>query len=198
MDAVRLLALLAALSIGTAALADQAAPASPDTMAAPDTLSATVATDAPDTLAMPAAPAAKPGRPVDRTDKVPRRYPLVALSLSAVFPGGGQLYTQKYLRAAAFAGTIGYCGYHFWREDREMRRLESAAPATRNDSLANAVQYDYHYEGRRGFQWWGIGIWLFSLADAYVDAHLFKFDERSDPAITLRAAPDGIALCARF
>lgn len=198
MDAVRRLTLLAVLVAGTAALADPDAPAPPDSSAAADTLSAPAVTSAPDTLAMPAAPPTKPGRTVDRTDRVPHRYPLVALSLSAVFPGGGQLYTQKYLRAAAFAGAIGYCGYGYWREDREMRRLASAALPTLSDSLANAAQYEYHYGGRRGFQWWGIGIWLFSLADAYVDAHLFRFDERAEPAIVLRAAPDGFALCARF
>lgn len=194
MDAVRLLALLTMLMAGTVALADPAAPALPVATEAPDTL------PAPDLPAAPDAPAARPGRADDRSDKVPHRYPLAALALSAVFPGGGQLYTQKYLRAAAFAGTIGFFGYRFYREDRAMVREVDLASASADSAEFEAHRQSYyrHSDDRRSAMWWGIGIWLFSLADAYVDAHLFKFDERAEPSVTLRAAPDGIALCAKF
>ncbi|HTY09177.1 MAG TPA: DUF5683 domain-containing protein [Candidatus Edwardsbacteria bacterium] len=138
--------------------------------------------------------------PVDRSDKVPHRIPLVAAGLSAVFPGGGQLYTQKYYRAAAFAGTIGYFGYRYYQEDRAMRREFDLARGalTYDDQLAHAYNYDDHYQARRGAFWWGFGIWLFSLADAYVDAHMFRFDDRADPRIVLRAAPAGLALNVKF
>ena len=136
-------------------------------------------------------------KPVDRSDKVPHRYPLVA-ALCSIVPGGGQLYTQKYYRAAAFAGTLGYLGYRYYREDRAMNRELAALPLTLADSLYHSTQYDQHYQARRSAFWWGFGVWLFSLADAYVDAHMFKFDDRAEPRIVLRAAPAGLALSAKF
>lgn len=164
-----------------------------DIQIVPDTL------DTQATSTMPSAPGRKTAKPEDRSDKVPHRYPMAALALSAVFPGGGQLYTQKYFRAAAFAGAIAYFGYGYYREDRAIRRELTETPLTLSDSLAHAANYDFHYESRRGYMWWGIGIWLFSMADAYVDAHMFKFDERAqEPTIGLRATPNSLALSAKF
>ncbi len=204
MDDLRKAAVLAALACAlmpAAALAELEPAAAPDTLAPPDTSAASVVTDAPDQLTMPAAPAAKHGRAVDRSDKVPQRSPMLAMGLSAVFPGGGQLYCQRYLRAAAFAGAIGFFGYGYWREDRAMRDDVAAGNAATDGAalLAHRDSYYRHYDNRRANQWWGIGIWLFSLADAYVGAHLFKFDERAEePAVGLRAAPGGLAFGMRF
>lgn len=125
--------------------------------------------------------AEKPG-----PDQVPRRSPLLAVCLSAAVPGGGQLYTQQYLRAAAFAAGLGYLGYSYRRED-----LAAVGNADQDD-------YNYHDARRRKYKWWFIGIWTLSLADAYVGAHLFKFDQHSEPSLSLQAGPGNLSLVKRF
>lgn len=116
----------------------------------------------------------------------PKRSPLLAVCFSSVFPGGGQLYTQQYLRAAAFAGGLGYLGYCYNREDKA--------------AIGNPVQDDYNYHNarRRKYKWWFIGVWTVSLADAYVDAHMFKFNEHSEPELSLQVTPGSVALVKRF
>jgi len=97
---------------------------------------------------------------------VPRKSPLKAVFFSAVFPGGGQLYTGNYWRAAGFAtveaGLAGAAFYEAWR----MYKAEDQA------------EIDRHYEKQRSLWWWAAGTWALSMADAYVDAHLYKFDEQ--------------------
>ncbi len=121
-----------------------------------------------------------------KEEKKPHRSPLLSVCFSAVLPGGGQLYTQQYLRAVVFAGGLGYLGYCYNREDQA--------------AIGNPIQddYNYHNERRRNYKWWFIGIWTLSLADAYVDAHMFKFDEHSEPELSLQITPWSVALAKRF
>ncbi len=117
---------------------------------------------------------------------VPKRSPALAVALSAVVPGGGQVYTANYLKAGAFAGSLGYLGYRYLKEDR-------AAKA----STSLYEWWDHDWE-RRNYKWWFIGVWLVSLADAYVDAHLYRFDDQAEPELSLRAGPGYAALAWRF
>ncbi len=121
-----------------------------------------------------------------KEEKKPHRSPLLSVCFSAALPGGGQLYTQQYLKAAVFAGGLGYLGYCYNREDQA--------------AIGNLVQddYNYHDQRRRKYKWWFIGIWTLSLADAYVDAHMFKFDEHGEPDLSLQVAPGSVALVKRF
>jgi hypothetical protein len=185
-------ALLGAL-LGPPALAAQTGP---DSIAAQD------AQAEPDTFAAPPVAAGHAAKADDRSDKVPRRIPMVSLALSAAFPGGGQLYTQKYYRAALFGGAIGYCGYRWYDADRQANKLYALSSQATN--LADSAYYFNAYldqvdNNRRSWMLWTVTVWLFSLADAYVDAHMFKFDERAqEPVIGLRATPSSLALSATF
>ncbi len=117
---------------------------------------------------------------------VPRRSPALAVALSGFFPGGGQIYTGNYLKAAAFAAGLGYVGYRYRQEDL-------AAKASTSD-----YEWWNHDWERRKYKWWFIGVWLVSMADAYVDAHLYKFDNQAEPDLSLRAGPGYTALAWRF
>jgi hypothetical protein len=119
------------------------------------------------------------------TFKKPHRSAFLAVSFSAVFPGGGQLYTQNYLKAAGFAGTLGYLGYNWYRYNEDYWASSDA-------------DMDYYYEKRRKYMLWTIGVWLGSLADAYVSAHLYKFNYYSEPRISLAVGQNSVALTGRF
>lgn len=109
------------------------------------------------------------------TSAVQMKSPLKAVFFSAVFPGGGQLYTHNYWKAAVLgateAGLAGAALYEVWRMNR----------ATSQEEI------DSHFETQRSLWWWTAGVWAFSLADAYVDAQLYKFDEQGKVAV--RASP---------
>ena len=121
----------------------------------------------------------------DTTFKKPHRSAFLAVSFSAVFPGGGQLYTQNYLKAAGFAGALSYLGYKWYKYDKDYWK-------------ASGPEIDYLYEKRRKYMLWTIGVWMGSLADAYVSAHLYKFNQNAEPRITLVIDRNKLALAGRF
>lgn len=121
----------------------------------------------------------------DTTFKKPHRSAFLAVSFSAVVPGGGQLYTQNYLKAAGFAGALGYLGYHWYKYDKDYM-------------ISNWVDEDYYYQKRRKYMLWTIGVWLGSLADAYVSAHLYKFNQNAEPRVTVLIERNKLALAGRF
>jgi hypothetical protein len=90
-----------------------------------------------------------------------------AMIRSAVFPGWGQFYSAHYVKASLFFA------------------LESGLviSAINENRKANDV-YDTDYEAyldridKRNLRiWWTAGVVVYSIVDAYVDAHLFGFDE---------------------
>jgi hypothetical protein len=121
----------------------------------------------------------------DPAFKKPHRSAFLAVSFSAVFPGGGQLYTQNYLKAAGFAGALGYLGHNWYAANKQ---YQNSSPA----------EEDFYYQRRRKYMLWTIGVWLGSLADAYVSAHLYKFNQNAEPRVTLVIDRNKLALAGRF
>ena len=112
-----------------------------------------------------------------RDSKAAVKSPLKAVFFSAVFPGGGQIYTRNYWRAAGLgtveASLAGAAMYEVWRMNK----------------ATDQAEIDRHFEKQRSLWWWTAGIGAFSMADAYVDAHLYRFDEQG--RITIRLRPMG-------
>lgn len=123
----------------------------------------------------------------DTTLKKPHRSALLSVSLSAVIPGGGQLYTQNYLKAAGFAGALVYLGNNWYTADKQYM-----------STAIGSAEEDFYYERRRKYMLWTIGVWLGSLADAYVSAHLYKFNQNAEPRVTVVIDRNKLALAGRF
>lgn len=131
------------------------------------------------TIAAPhAVKADRPDSTAKDSSAVPRKSPLKAVFFSAVFPGGGQIYTRNYWRAVglgtAEVSLAGAATYEVWRMNK----------------ASDQAEIDRHFEKQRSLWWWAAGAWAFSLADAYVDAHLYKFDEQGK--VALRIQPKGL------
>jgi Family of unknown function (DUF5683) len=92
------------------------------------------------------------------------RSPTLAIGLSAVFPGGGQLYNQKWLKSGIFMGAElalgGIAAYYYYDHN-----IDIDPTVTADQALANAKQ----------FTWFFAAVYVYSLMDAYVDAHLSAF-----------------------
>ena len=77
--------------------------------------------------------------------------------LLCVFPGGGQFYTEHYVQGVIIGAAETMLGYY---------------------------AYKYHHDGERtkrnSMLWWGLFVFGYSLADAYVGAKMHGFDIEAD------------------
>jgi hypothetical protein len=98
---------------------------------------------------------------------------------SLVYPGWGQLYNRKYLKAlAVFTSEATLLGmiYTESRQATEAYDDHLVAPDLATSERLYA-EYERHFNRRDSLIWWTAGVVLFSLADAYVDANLITFED---------------------
>jgi Family of unknown function (DUF5683) len=123
------------------------------------------------------------GRPIlagEETVKVQEKKhsPTGALLRSAAFPGWGQYYNKKYLKAAIIGlaeSILIYQTAYYWRRASKYEDLylNDTSTITR---LEKYNSFD-RYHDLRNQHIWLLGISVFySMFDAYVDAHLKNFD----------------------
>lgn len=77
--------------------------------------------------------------------------------LLCLIPGGGQFYTERYVPGIIIGATeiaLGYYAYKYHSEE--------------------------NFEKRNSLLWWGLFVFGFSLADAYVGAKMYGFDVDAD------------------
>jgi hypothetical protein len=77
--------------------------------------------------------------------------------LLCVLPGGGQFYTGRYIPGIVIASTeiaLGCYAYKYHRDNND--------------------------EQRNSLLWWGLFVFGYSLADAYVGAKMYGFDVEAD------------------
>jgi len=111
--------------------------------------------------------------------------PRKALLLGLV-PGGGQVYNRNFLKAALFMAAEGYYVYKF----QEYRNLYRNFDASQSGYLKTR-----YLEKRNKYAWWVFFVYLWSMIDGYVDAHLSSFpqdrlmQESPEPAQSVEEAP---------
>ncbi|OPX28962.1 MAG: hypothetical protein B1H06_02250 [Candidatus Cloacimonas sp. 4484_143] len=111
-------------------------------------------------------------------EKVIKKQPLKAAALSCFIPGGGQLYNGKFIKSgfvlAVEGSFIGLATYHHLEAEKYYDKYEVSMSET------DYNEYVKYYERRQSdFFWIGTIIFL-SAIDAYVDAHLFDFEEKKN------------------
>ncbi len=112
-------------------------------------------------------------RAVAVADSVAYPSPRAAMWRSALIPGGGQFYNRKWIKGTLVA----------------VAELGCVANAIYQNQLLVDSASDYEravYQDRRNLSyWWLAGIILYSMADAYVDAHFLRFDSGKDLALNV-------------
>lgn len=105
---------------------------------------------------------------VSDTLKSAAKSPTGAMIRSLLIPGWGQLYNKKYFKAAlVFGAEVGLLANSIYLNQKYKA---SQTPAER----------EFYINNRNLSNWWLVGTILFSMADAFVDAHLANFDEGPD------------------
>jgi hypothetical protein len=127
------------------------------------------------------------------------RSTLLAMGLSAMLPGGGQIYNHSYWKVPVILGLGGYFVYEFmdnhrrYKNYRDQYQASLVALPTGNDRLL--LLREFYKEQRDTFGWYFFILYVVNIADAYVDASLFGFDVgdnlgyrggTSAPTVTIR------------
>jgi hypothetical protein len=99
------------------------------------------------------------------------KSPTGAMLRSLAVPGWGQFYNEKPLKGIVFAGgQIGLIANAIIQNQWAQSATTPAAKA--------------FYRDNRGLSlWWLAGVMLYSVVDAYVDAHLYGFDSSTSLAL---------------
>ena len=123
----------------------------------------------------------------DSTTAVSTRSPAFAIILSAVAPGAGQIYAERYWTVPLIWGF----GYWFVRNyiqlDRKYdewsvtytRSLEQGIYAGVGDPQVKYIRDFYHNERDR-FAFYLVITYVLNVVDAYVGASLYSFDVSED------------------
>jgi hypothetical protein len=144
----------------------------------------------PDTLE----PQSSPADSTAKADSFPAYRPAksagTAVLLSFLLPGGGQVYTGNWWKAALIAPAEVTLGYFCIKEHRSASR--SLSLFTLNHAESDSANYVRHRDTRTALLWWTGAALAFSMADAYVSAQMYGFDR--EMRFTLGPMRAGIAM----
>jgi hypothetical protein len=106
------------------------------------------------------------------------KKPYRAMIYSALLPGGGQLYNQAYLKTALVVGLQAYLVNSAINDNDKASNYQDLMDANA-DNLAlyqsyKSLRNTYRDELKSDYWWIGTVMFL-SVADAFVDAHLFNY-----------------------
>jgi len=100
-----------------------------------------------------------------------KNSPRGAVIRAVIFPGWGQWYNEKRFKALLVFGTeVGFASAAIWHNQQVVKSWKDYED----------IYKEFHINMRNQFVWYLAGAILYSMADAYVDAHLYHFDESTD------------------
>ena len=103
----------------------------------------------------------------------PARSPGTAVLLSALLPGGGQVYTGNWWKAAIIVPAEVTLGYFTYKA-----HMDASAALGRGDSTYVGLR-----DRRTALLWWTGAVIVLSMTDAYVSAQMFGFDREMSLAL---------------
>jgi hypothetical protein len=132
-----------------------------------------------------------------RLSTAPGKSTGLAMLLSAVLPGAGQVYNEAYWKAPLVLGLGVYFAAEFIRNNRyadDYRQLYLASPGDPNAATYKRLREDYK-NLRDANAWYFVILYVLNIVDAYVDASLYGFDV--SPTLSLGGAPGNLGLSLR-
>lgn len=124
----------------------------------------------------------------------PTKNAWVAIGLSALVPGAGQMYNEDYWKVPVIWGLGGYWVYEWIDLNKSYQNFRSTYLASISPSLpdgdANQKRLrDFYRDERDRFAWFMGGLYFLNILDAYVGANLYDFDVSSDLGADGRRLP---------
>jgi hypothetical protein len=122
------------------------------------------------------------------------KKPWLAVGLSAIIPGAGQIYNQNYWKPPIVWGFGGYWVYEWIQMNSQYKDYKNQysqsivqIPPSGNQQLLQLR--DFYRDERDKFAWYLGALYFLNLIDAYVSASLFDFDVSSDLGMGGTALP---------
>jgi hypothetical protein len=115
----------------------------------------------------------------------------VAMLSSMVLPGLGQLYNGRKYKAMIATGIFTYYLGTAWFEQKKSQEYLVGRDALPPNTIAwqnQDILYNFHKDNAVTYLWWSGAVWLITVLDAYVDAHLY--DVRAVTPTVVRGAGD--------
>jgi len=109
------------------------------------------------------------------------KSPMLALGLSAVIPGAGQIYTENYWKPPIIWGISGYWIYEWITLNNKYKDFRERNLKYPNEQYQRLR--DFYHDERDKFAWFLGALYILNLVDAYAGAHLYDFDV--SPQLTL-------------
>jgi hypothetical protein len=112
--------------------------------------------------------------------KVKTKSPIGAMIRSLAVPGWGQLYNEQYMKTGLVMVVEGLLiGGAIVEHQRSEDDRAIYDDTTRTAEVRNAawLRYARRVDRRNAYLWYLAGAKFLSMVDAYVDAHLYRFDE---------------------
>jgi hypothetical protein len=124
----------------------------------------------------------------------PSKSSLLAIMLSAVAPGAGQIYNEDYWKLPLIWGLGGYWVYELTRNDKQYRnyrdQYQNSIASLPPDGDFRLLQLrDYYRDARDEFAWYVGALYALNILDAYVGANLYDFDVSPDLSADGRIVP---------
>ncbi|MFB6258167.1 MAG: DUF5683 domain-containing protein [Flavobacteriales bacterium] len=124
--------------------------------------------------------------------------PRTATIRSAILPGLGQAYNDKYWKIPIIYGGLGASGYFIVRNSKRFRTFRSALIKRHDPNKTDPYRGIYNVEQLRTlketYRRWRdlsyislVAVYVLQVLDANVDAHLYDFDVSDD--LSLRLEP---------
>jgi len=143
----------------------------------------------------------------DDTVTVSVKSPTGALIRSLIIPGWGQLYNKKIFKAILVfcteTGLVANSIYLHQKYKQWDQKYRESEPGPEQDIII--ANREFYINNRNKSNWWLVGVILFSMADAFVDAHLSDFDESPDlshvnitPIAIGNSTGIQLSICVRF
>jgi Family of unknown function (DUF5683) len=121
----------------------------------------------------------------------PSKSPTLALVLSAVMPGAGQVYNESYWKVPIILGFGVYFASQWLDQNRryiEARdKYTESLKTNRSGDALELARREFYKDQRDSFTWYFVILYALNLADAYVDASLYDFDVGG--ALSVRLVP---------
>jgi hypothetical protein len=115
----------------------------------------------------------------------PAKTPMLALGLSAVLPGAGQVYDESYWKVPIIWGLGGYWVYEYIYnngkyKDYQDQYLQSLKEIPGAGNGYYKTLRDFYRDERDKFGWYMGVLYVANILDAYIAAHLYDFDVTPD------------------
>jgi len=120
----------------------------------------------------------------------PARSTGTAVLLSFLLPGGGQVYTGNWWKAALIAPAEVTLGCFSIKE--HMSASDYLSQFHLHHFQSDSENYALHRDRRTALLWWTGAVVAFSMADAYVSAQMYGFDR--EMRLTFGPMRAGIAM----